>query len=105
MTTVAQYIYAVMMDVEPQKEAEFNDVYDREHIPNLLKVPGVLSVARYKTSTEGVPRYLAIYEVSSLDVPGSDAFRKAADMGSWPHRVRPSTKNRSHILYTRIYPK
>ncbi len=104
MVTDAKYLYVVMMDVEPGKEAEFNEIYDKEHIPVLLKVPGVLRAARYKTSTEGVPRYVAIYELESPDVPDSEAFRKASDSGEWPHKVRPHTKNRSRIVYTRINP-
>ncbi|MCH7930882.1 MAG: hypothetical protein IH906_01540 [Proteobacteria bacterium] len=29
------------MDVEPDKEALFNEVYDEEHVPNPMNVPGV----------------------------------------------------------------
>jgi hypothetical protein len=104
MVTTGKYLYVVIMDVEPDKEALFNEIYDKEHIPVLLKVPGVLSAARYKTSDEGFPRYVAIYEVESPDVPSSEAFRKASDSGEWPHKVRPFTKNRSRIVYTRINP-
>jgi len=105
MATEAKYLYVVMMDVEPDKEALFNDLYDKEHIPVLLQVPGVLSAARYKTSTEGVPKYVAIYALDSPDVPRSEAFRKAADSGEWPHKVRPYTKNHSRIIYTRLSPQ
>ena len=38
----AKYVFMVSMDVAAEKEALFNEVYDREHIPNLLAVPGVL---------------------------------------------------------------
>ena len=105
MPTSAKHLYVVMMDVEPDKEAEFNEIYNKEHIPVLLKVPGVLAAARYKTSTDGVPRYVAIYELASSDVPDSEAFRKAADSGEWPHKIRPYTKNHARIVYTRILPE
>ena len=36
----AKYVFMVSMDVAAEKEALFNEVYDREHIPNLLAVPG-----------------------------------------------------------------
>jgi hypothetical protein len=36
-------------DVASEKEALFNEVYDSEHVPNLLKVPGVRSVTRLRT--------------------------------------------------------
>jgi hypothetical protein len=46
MPISAKYLFVVSMDVDPGKEALFNEVYDTEHIPNLLKVPGVRAVTR-----------------------------------------------------------
>jgi hypothetical protein len=102
MPAQAKYLYVVMMDVAPDVEAAFNDVYDREHIPALLKVPGIRSAVRYRTGTAGVPKYVAIYEMDRPDVHESDAFKKAADSGTWPHKIRPHTSNRKHIVYTRV---
>lgn len=104
MAAQAPYLFVVMMDVAPDVEAAFNDVYDREHIPALLKVPGIRSAARYRTDTAGVPRYVAVYEMDRPDVPESDAFKKAMDSGTWPSAIRPHTSNRKHIVYTRIDP-
>ena len=42
--TAAKYLFIVSMDVAPEKDALFNEVYDVEHIPALLKVPGVRSI-------------------------------------------------------------
>ena len=36
------------MDVDPEHEAIFNEVYDQEHVPYLSQVPGVLSIRRYE---------------------------------------------------------
>jgi len=102
MAADPRYLYVVMMDVEPEVEADFNRVYDEEHVPGILKVPGVLGASRYETSNEGQPKYLALYEVEGPDVPVSEAFRKAADSGEWPTKIRPHTKNRRHIIYQRI---
>ena len=44
----ARYLFVASMDVDPGKDAIFNEVYDTEHIPNLLRVPGVRSVNRLK---------------------------------------------------------
>ena len=104
MTTDAKCLYFAMMDIEPDKEAVFNEIYNTEHIPTLLKVPGVLGAARYETSGEGVPKYLAVYELESADVVDSEAWRKASDSGEWPHKVRPYTKNRTRVVYNRIFP-
>lgn len=108
----ANYLFIASMDVEPDKEALFNEVYDTEHIPQLLKVPGVLSARRtashpltmfiggQKKTIEaaGEPRYSAIYELESADVLLSDAWAKAVELGRWPTEVRPYTTNRRHVL-------
>jgi hypothetical protein len=47
MPIKSRYVFSASMDVEPAKEALFNEVYDTEHVPNLLKVPGVIAVARF----------------------------------------------------------
>ena len=45
MSISARYVFIASMDVDPDKEAIFNEVYDTEHIPLLLTVPGVRSAA------------------------------------------------------------
>ena len=111
-------MFSAAMDVEPGKEAIFNEVYDTEHVPLLLRVPGILSVARFKTQeltmiiggqrktilVENEPTYNALYELESPEVLTSDAWAKAVDQGRWPGQVRPFTKNRRHVLYRRLVP-
>ena len=46
MPVQSKYVFIASMDVDPAKEALFNEVYDTEHIPKLLKVPGVRAVTR-----------------------------------------------------------
>jgi hypothetical protein len=50
------------MDVAREHEAAFNDVYDREHVPNLRAVSGVRRASRYRQPSPSEPRYLAAYE-------------------------------------------
>ena len=115
----AKYIFIASMDVDPDKEALFNEVYDAEHVPFVLKVPGVLSAMRTKTEplrmfiggetktivAEGEPRYSAMYELESADVLVSEAWAKAVDAGRWPTEVRPYTRNRRHVLRKVLGPK
>ena len=112
MAGKAKFLFIASMDVAPEKEALFNEVYDTEHIPELLKVPGVLSVRRAVTVpltmsiggekktivAEGEPRYSAYYELESAEVLVSDAWAKAVEKGRWPSQVRPHTRNRRHVL-------
>src|SRR2546423_10593340 len=112
MAGKAKFVFIASMDVDPAKEALFNEVYDTEHVPELLKVPGVLSIRRAvsvpltmfiggekKTIVaEGEPRYSAYYELESAEVLTSSAWAKAVELGRWPGEVRPFTRNRRHVL-------
>ena len=44
----SRYLFSAAMDVDPSHERLFNEVYDREHVPSLLTVPGVVAVSRYE---------------------------------------------------------
>jgi len=56
MPIKSRYLFVASMDVDPDKEALFNEVYDTEHVPNLVKVPGAQAVARM----EGEPFAMSI---------------------------------------------
>ena len=112
MPVTTKYLFMVSMDVAADKEDLFNEVYDEEHVPCLLKVPGVLAVTRLKTEQaqvamagelrpvtgEGQPNYTALYEIESPDVLTSPAWAEAVELGRWPTEVRPHTTNRQHVL-------
>lgn len=112
MSARAKYLMIASMDVDPEHEAIFNEVYDNEHVPNLSKVPGVLGITRYKREEltmniggerktiriENEPLYTAIYELESPAVLTSAAWDKAVEEGRWPAQVRPHTRNRRHVL-------
>ena len=96
-----EYLYLVQMDVPPALEADFNRIYDTQHVPEISKVPGVLGVKRYVLDkpSPGAPKYAAIYRVSSPAVPQGPAWVKASDTGDWTPQIRPHTFNRMHALY------
>src|SRR5687768_15370040 len=54
------------MNIAPDREAEFNDWYDKEHIPALAAVPGVLCARRFRGT--GNRKYVALYHLDSPDV-------------------------------------
>ena len=47
----SKYLFVASMDVDPAKEALFNEVYDTEHCPELSKVVGVGQIARYESES------------------------------------------------------
>jgi hypothetical protein len=52
------------MNVVPEHEAEFNEWYDKEHIPALAAVPGVLAARRFR-GTSGNRKYVALYHLAA----------------------------------------
>jgi|ERR1044071_3264357 hypothetical protein len=112
MPIKTKYLFVATMDVDPEKEALFNEIYDTEHIPNLLRVPGVHAVTRMEGEPFGFniggeekrishdgPRHSAIYEMDGPHVLVSREWAKAVEAGRWPDEVRPFTRNRHHALY------
>ena len=108
----SKYVFVASMDVDLDKEDLFNEVYDTEHIPNLLNVSGVHSATRVKgepfalsigggktnIAHEGA-RYSAVYEIDGPHVLVTPEWAKAGEAGRWPTQVRPYTRNRRHALY------
>jgi hypothetical protein len=112
MPITSNYLFVASMDVDAEKEALFNEVYDTEHVPNLLKVPGVKAVSRMTGVAFGLniggeeravehagPRYVAMYEIDDPKVLVSAEWAAAVEQGRWPGVVRPFTRNRAHALY------
>jgi len=102
LTAKTPYVFWVMMDIEPHREALFNDLYDHEHLPLLLKLPGCVNAVRYRTMTAGEPRYLCAYEVQSAELPMSRLWNDTSDIGRWKPEVRPYTYNKKWIVSERI---
>jgi hypothetical protein len=111
-----RYLFSAAMDVDPSRDALFHEVYDKEHIPALLEVPGVVSASRFKLreltmmiggerktmDPQGAPRYSALYELESPEVLLTSAWARAVERGRWPTEVRAYTRNRHHLLYERL---
>ena len=118
MAQQSKYLFIASMDVDPERDAIFNEVYNTEHCPLLSEVPGVGSVVRYETQNltmimggvtrtivvENEPRYHALYQLDNPEVLTSQAWADAVDSGRWPEQVRPYTANRRHTLLRLTYP-
>ena len=102
---MGDYIYVVQLDIPAEHEDDFNTIYDEDHIPKLMQVPGMNGCTRYKLESIDVgdmPRYVAIYDMDSADLPASDTFRAASDAGEWINKVRPYTQNRRRAVFKKI---
>jgi len=105
MAKKGRAIFLVYTDlIDPKYDEEFNAWYNTEHLPELLAVPGVLDAARY-SAEKGGPKYLAAYELESVDVMQTPEFTNRPRT-PWGQRVSPTAmgKNRTRIVGQQIFP-
>ena len=87
------------MSIPPELEKDFNDWYDKEHIPALSAVPGVLSARRFRAA-QGRPRYVALYHLAVPEVQESEAWKKARE-SDWTSRLSPHFQDRIRLVLRR----
>jgi len=81
-------LFMVWVDIPSEHEDELNRWYNEEHMAAILAdVPGFLDAARY-VAVSGTPKYLACYELESVQVVESPAFlRLPYEMSPWTTRM------------------
>ena len=87
------------MNVVPEFEAEFNEWYDKEHIPALAAVPGVLSARRFR-GTSGNRKYVALYHLDGPEVQESAEWKKARE-SEWTERLKPHFRDHLRLVLRR----
>lgn len=104
MTKKGRGIFLVYVDIGAEHEKEFNEWYDKEHLPELLAVPGIISGARYK-AVKGGPKYLAFYELENIGIMKTPAFT-GRQRTPWGQRVSPSVigTNLTRVVGEQIHP-
>jgi hypothetical protein len=82
---MAKYTLVVLSNPTAGKESEFNEWYDKVHVPDVLRVPGFVAAQRFKLAgpqLNDAPRphrYLALYEIDTDDIQASiDELRRRA---------------------------
>ena len=60
---MATALFTVKATISAEREQAFNQWYNREHVPDVLKYPGAVSARRYKAILpEDKFQYIAVYE-------------------------------------------
>ena len=103
------------MNVVPEVEAEFNEWYDKEHIPALAAVPGVLSARRFRSTSDsgaqsratqrgthdaGHRKYVALYHLAMPAVQDGAEWKKARE-SDWTDRLKPHFRDHLRIVLRR----
>jgi hypothetical protein len=79
------YILATWWSVRDDGRAQFDEWYEQEHVPLLLRVPGRNAVTRYARLAGDGPLHFATHELDNLEVLDHPLEREAA---STPWRER-----------------
>lgn len=100
-----QHIYFLQQSIPAELDQRFNHLYDTDHVPLMMRTPGVNGCTRYRlerSESGDVPDYLAIYDIDGPDVPRSAAWKAQTNKGAWPTEMRPHFTARRNGSYTRI---
>jgi hypothetical protein len=94
-----------MMEPSPEAEGEFHDWYDLEHLPSRAAVPGFLTAHRL-VCVEGWPRYVAMYDLESLDVLNTPPYQALTGKNNspWSRRIGTMTHGYYRALGVQLYP-
>ena len=104
----APWMYIVHTDIPDHIVDEYNDWYDREHLPRCAAIPGVFRARRYMSTgihgggADG-PRYLTAYELAGPDVWESPAALQARKT-PWTEKMRSLFSNTRRALYQLVAP-
>ena len=85
-------IRTVEVNVAPEKEQDFNDWYNKEHIPTLSKVHGVMNIWRAVNLGEKGQKYLTVYFQENMSVQQREDYKKASQT-DWLKKLLPFLKD------------
>jgi len=86
------------MNIAPEREAEFNEWYDKEHIPALAAVPGVLCARRFRGT--GNRKYVALYHLDDPRVVDSAEWKTARE-SDWTTKLKPHFRDHLRLVLRR----
>ncbi|HXH84689.1 MAG TPA: DUF4286 family protein [Candidatus Tectomicrobia bacterium] len=99
-------LFTVKATIARERETAFNEWYNREHIPDVFKFPGVVSARRYRAIVpEDRFQYMAVYEFES-----EEALRRflASDHFAWLRKEYDAhfgeVSERQRAAYVQVWP-
>src|SRR6185312_4574290 len=87
----SEAVLALWNGVDAGRVEEYDIWHTREHVPERLGVPGMLSARRYERIEGALPQFFTLYGLESLDALTSQAYRRLLDNPTeWSRRMRPA---------------
>jgi hypothetical protein len=74
---MSRYVFVVLTNASGGQDGEFNEWYNNQHIPDVLKIPGFVAAQRFSLAgaqmdgTTSPWRYLALYDLETDDLAGA----------------------------------
>jgi hypothetical protein len=100
------FIFFVLMSISAEHEARFNELYDTDHLPTMVSIPGVRDAARYKlqwSDNADMQTYLCMYHLEHPELPRLDIWARHGAMGRWPIEMRHLATQRSNCAMRQIF--
>lgn len=97
------WLYIVHTDIPDHIVDEYNAWYDREHLPRLVTVPGVVRARRYTAVSDNGPKYLTAYELTDRNAFESPEGLKARKT-PWTEKMRSLFQNTRRSMCGLILP-
>jgi hypothetical protein len=86
--TAAQGLITVRLQPLAEREEEFHDWYNTEHIPQVMSLPGFAGARRYRCDTDAIP-FIAWYETADEHVESGPHFQRIVQQPTeWSQRMR-----------------
>jgi len=74
---LARYKLVALCNAAEGREDDFNEWYDKQHMADVLAIPGFVSAERFTCIGNGPNKYMAIYEIETDDFAVTlEEFRK-----------------------------
>ena len=104
---VGNTVLVVTMEMDEADEAEFNEWYNEQHLPERMAIPGYVSARRFKLEDgDNALKYLCIWEMVDGSPLQSEMYK---DQNAHPTelylRVNKTIKVRTRGLYHQVYPE
>jgi len=100
------FIFFVLMSIAAEHEARFNEIYDTDHLPIMVSIPGVRDAARYKlqwSDNGDMQAYLCMYHLDDPELPRSETWAQHSAKGQWPIEMRHLATGRSNAAMRQIF--
>jgi len=95
--SLPKYLFVVDVTVDPDVEADWNDWYDKVHLPEIVSCPGFKHAARYISEVDNSRRYLTIYEIDGPQTLQTMEFAQRRGWGRFKDKVTASSRIYSQI--------